>query len=168
MQDCITCKTAIHARLQYMQDCNSLKDLRDFTSFPHEQKPRSTCLAFWFVFRKFQTQMFAHNSVTITCSSWTFSVPPGAVPHINPWLLCFTFILILSLSAHNSRLYSFTRWHLNWITQHLNKYKPSTSCIPIQAHLLYTLKSPILNTLRTGSFKLFKRPFPGFLTILTL
>ena len=26
----------------------------------------------------------------------------------------------------------------------------------------------ILNTLRTGSFKLFKRPFPGFLTILTL
>jgi len=24
-----------------------------------------------------------------------------------------------------------------------------------------------LNTLRTGSFKLFKRPFPGFLTILT-
>jgi hypothetical protein len=23
------------------------------------------------------------------------------------------------------------------------------------------------NTLRTGSFKLFKRPFPGFLTILT-
>ena len=27
---------------------------------------------------------------------------------------------------------------------------------------------PHLNTLRTGSFKLFKRPFPGFLTILTL
>ena len=26
----------------------------------------------------------------------------------------------------------------------------------------------IINTLRTGSFKLFKRPFPGFLTILTL
>jgi len=25
-----------------------------------------------------------------------------------------------------------------------------------------------LNTLRTGSFKLFKRPFPGFLTTLTL
>ena len=25
-----------------------------------------------------------------------------------------------------------------------------------------------LNTLRTGSFKLFKRPFPKFLTILTL
>ena len=30
-------------------------------------------------------------------------------------------------------------------------------------------KPPIpFNTLRTGSFKLFKRPFPGFLTILTL
>jgi len=26
----------------------------------------------------------------------------------------------------------------------------------------------LLNTLRTGLFKLFKRPFPGFLTILTL
>jgi len=26
----------------------------------------------------------------------------------------------------------------------------------------------IINTLRTGSFKLFKRPFLGFLTILTL
>jgi len=26
----------------------------------------------------------------------------------------------------------------------------------------------IRNTLKTGSFKLFKRPFPGFLTILTL
>ena len=25
-----------------------------------------------------------------------------------------------------------------------------------------------INTLRTGSFKLFKRPFPGFLTILKL
>jgi len=26
----------------------------------------------------------------------------------------------------------------------------------------------VFNTLRTGSFKLFKRPLPGFLTILTL
>jgi len=26
----------------------------------------------------------------------------------------------------------------------------------------------VINTLRTGPFKLFKRPFPGFLTILTL
>ena len=26
----------------------------------------------------------------------------------------------------------------------------------------------LFNTLRTGSFKMFKRPFPGFLTILTL
>jgi hypothetical protein len=30
------------------------------------------------------------------------------------------------------------------------------------------VSSGFLNTLRTGSFKLFKRPFPGFLTILTL
>ena len=30
------------------------------------------------------------------------------------------------------------------------------------------VSSTFLNTLRTGSFKLFKRPFPGLLTILTL
>ena len=30
------------------------------------------------------------------------------------------------------------------------------------------VKATHLNTLRTGSFKLFKCPFPGFLTILTL
>jgi len=31
-----------------------------------------------------------------------------------------------------------------------------------------TSKNLVVNTLRMGSFKLFKRPFPGFLTILTL
>jgi len=31
-----------------------------------------------------------------------------------------------------------------------------------------TLGTVLFNKLRTGSFKLFKRPFPGFLTILTL
>ena len=40
------------------------------------------------------------------------------------------------------------------------------------ASLLITFLSPgiatSINTLRTGSFKLFKRPFPGFLIILTL
>jgi len=34
--------------------------------------------------------------------------------------------------------------------------------------LPYNLNDNNVNTLRTGSFKLFKRPFPGFLTILTL
>ena len=33
---------------------------------------------------------------------------------------------------------------------------------------LNRLRHVILNTLRTGSFKLFKRPFPRFITILTL
>ena len=32
----------------------------------------------------------------------------------------------------------------------------------------YGARIHVLNTLRTGSFKLFKHPFPGFLTILTL
>jgi len=35
-------------------------------------------------------------------------------------------------------------------------------------HGPHTVSFFLLNTLRTGSFKLFKRPFPGFLTILTL
>jgi len=35
------------------------------------------------------------------------------------------------------------------------KHVESATCVP-------------LNTLRTGPFKLFKRPFPGFLTTLTL
>jgi len=35
-------------------------------------------------------------------------------------------------------------------------------------HRAYFALLPLLNTLRTRSFKLFKRPFPGFLTILTL
>jgi len=37
-----------------------------------------------------------------------------------------------------------------------------------QAHCIVGLIQKCFNTLRTGSFKLFKRPFPGFLTILTL
>jgi len=36
------------------------------------------------------------------------------------------------------------------------------------AGILHTWPTDALNTLRTGSFKLFKRPLPGFLTILTL
>jgi len=35
----------------------------------------------------------------------------------------------------------------------------------VDVRLRWLLK---FNTLRMGSFKLFKRPFPGFLTILTL
>ena len=36
------------------------------------------------------------------------------------------------------------------------------------SHVKHTEQLIEVNTLRTGSFKLFKRPFPGFLTILTL
>ena len=49
-----------------------------------------------------------------------------------------------------------------------------TSCVHHKNcvwYLRYMIKTPvinIINTLRTGSFKLFKRPFPGYLTILTL
>jgi len=43
--------------------------------------------------------------------------------------------------------------------------------IVLRNRMVYLLPYSIeitFNTLRTGSFKLFKRPFPGFLTILTL
>ena len=45
-----------------------------------------------------------------------------------------------------------------------------TVTIPLTLYvfLIPDSKLQMLNTLRTGSFKLFKRPFPGFLTILTL
>ena len=53
-----------------------------------------------------------------------------------------------------------------WLTivQHFNTGKTYTSkwcCKWVKTFSLF-------NTLRTGSFKLFKRPLPGFLTILTL
>ena len=44
----------------------------------------------------------------------------------------------------------FLYWRRSWNTLSLKKFKA------------------LFKTLRTGSFKLFKRPFPGFLTILTL
>jgi len=66
--------------------------------------------------------------------------------------------------------------------------KSAVNCLYLKQHLVHLLYlsryitfcyefrrtsapnsgSLIFNTLRTGSFKLFKRPFPGFLTILTL
>ena len=40
--------------------------------------------------------------------------------------------------------------------------------VHIDLHTLRNLTPLQINTLRTGSFKLFKRPFPGFSTILAL
>jgi len=37
-----------------------------------------------------------------------------------------------------------------------------------QENVIFHSNYVLLNTLRTGSFKLFKRPLPGFLIILTL
>jgi len=41
-------------------------------------------------------------------------------------------------------------------------YLPTFTTVTVYSHQI------VVSTLRTGSFKLFKRPFPGFLTILTL
>jgi len=40
--------------------------------------------------------------------------------------------------------------------------------VPFFPHYISSLNQASINTLRMRSFKLFKRPFPGFLTILTL
>ena len=40
--------------------------------------------------------------------------------------------------------------------------------LPPKSHNTKSVIYALFNTLRTGSFKLFTRPFPGFLTILTL
>jgi len=48
--------------------------------------------------------------------------------------------------------------------KYLNGHKVATN---LSTTVLPT-SGQLVNTLRTGSFKLFKCPFPGFLTILTL
>ena len=44
---------------------------------------------------------------------------------------------------------------------------PKPFGVPGRVEIKYD-NNTYINTLRMGSFKLFKRPFPGFLTILTL
>jgi len=61
---------------------------------------------------------------------------------------------------------------LQWLIHGLNVIGTFALENLIGRHLRWSFKLVCifdgLNTLRTGSFKLFKRPLPGFLTILTL
>jgi len=50
-------------------------------------------------------------------------------------------------------------------TENTQKPKDFLPCLNVYA---LENRHHYFNTLRTGSFKLFKRPFPGFLTILTI
>jgi len=52
-----------------------------------------------------------------------------------------------------------------WFTQNIS---PGWPVGLLHFEGLELVRVLIVNTLRTGSFKLFKRPLPGFLTILTL
>ena len=70
------------------------------------------------------------------------------VPALPPYAFVVWTRSAVILSNFDCRLYCFRLIHL------------VTSCSDLQAC--------IFNTLRTRSFKLFKRPFPGFLKILTL
>ena len=53
--------------------------------------------------------------------------------------------------------------------RHVTLKKKAHAVTQLVEALRYIAGDPFyLNTLRTESFKLFKRPFPGFLTMLTL
>jgi len=47
-----------------------------------------------------------------------------------------------------------------------NKFRGKT--LRMKKYKIIDFAEHYFNTMRTGSFKLFKHPFPGFLTILTL
>ena len=55
------------------------------------------------------------------------------------------------------------RSHVEWLSRVFFRGK-----VTDRVYKVLTAFNTVVNTLRTGSFKLFKRPFPGFLTILTL
>jgi len=59
--------------------------------------------------------------------------------------------------------------YMNQLCLIANNSKNANGTVHDIKHSLYQgIPNILLNTFRTGSFKLFKRPFPGFLTILTL
>ena len=96
----------------------------------------------------------------------------------------FLFIYLFFFFFWNSmtEVITRTRYHVTIIcTLHIHSFsspsydtskassKASSPHSAIQSFLLQMrVSSPFLNTFRTGLFKLFKRPLPGFLTILTL
>jgi len=53
------------------------------------------------------------------------------------------------------------------MAENLKRLKEEAELAGLHINIKKT-KGMRVNTLRTGSFTLFKRPFPGFLTILTL
>jgi len=64
--------------------------------------------------------------------------------------------------------YTLCQWGVDPLTS-LSLNRTQSNC-PLLLHVTSYLPTfqRAINTLRTGSFKLFKRPFLGFLTILTL
>jgi len=106
----------------------------------------------------------------------------NSVPHNFPKKFMTAFFslflsLRLTMSQNRSRQISSTSL---FRSDHLSISSPSLRVRDVQraslnnpitetaVHFFIHLIKIVLNTLRTGSFKLFKRPFPGFLTILTL
>ena len=94
---------------------------------------------------------------------------PSSVFYYNTSTLYFSLhILYYDQQMHNY----FTNYHTPTCFDTFVSSSGSLKSIPCQVTPVFqtqllTIQFTI-NTLRTGSFKLFKRPFPGFLTILTL
>jgi hypothetical protein len=77
------------------------------------------------------------------------SIPEAAAVYLSPKMRLHT--------SHVPSAGALNRRQVKWHYVHYASLWGSEGTHPL-----------FLNSLRTGSFKLFKRPFPGFLTILTL
>ena len=118
----------------------------------------------------------------------TYHIQPGDTGFVfysTYWLMWQKFCCFSSVARHNFRgedrfvlHHSYCHWRHAVpasavdVKQTWNIHGPPLHTNPSQFHpppILTTYIPTIhLNTLRTGSFKLFKRPLPGLLTILTL
>jgi len=84
---------------------------------------------------------------------------------------CFSYCsrnLLLTFSLINSKVFEKCMKYFYYFVMEITiqgEHLGFESCLQIISFFLFI---DAINTLRTGSFKLFKRPFPGFLTILTL
>ena len=116
------------------------QDICNVMSGGKSQKPK---VHFFLLFTQF-TQSFT-QSLYVTL----FGTPNTLFSSLRNYLL---FVELQVLLQRSQNLTSYT---------HREPYNSSQ-------HPLYFFLMMHFNTFRTGSFKLFKRPFPGFLTILTL
>ena len=98
------------------------------------------------------THTHTHTDTDLEAVTGTVLSPSISEPQT---LLAINESYLRVVEGHNQHLlYKLLTYDLWWVS-------------PGNEYFIYQ-KYMYVNTLRTGSFKLFKRPFPAFLTILTL